>query len=97
MSRTYLVECYWPEVNTAELEAAAGRALRVADDGRFGGGTQLLDSILIPTDEIVLCFFEAPSARAARRAADLAELPCERVVECVRVKTGAETRAKETS
>ena len=48
-------------------------------------GVRLVDSILIPTGEIVLCVFEGSSAGAARAATQREGLAAERVVEPVRV------------
>jgi hypothetical protein len=77
-THTYLVECYWPGVREAKFVEAIDRA---AQDP----AAKCLDSILIPTDEIVLCLFDAPSERAVRDATRRARLPSERVVECVQL------------
>ena len=87
--QTYLVECYWPGVSEPQLVDAIARTGRegetVTDEG-----VRLVESILIPTDEIVLCVFEGSSAGAVRAAAQRAGLPAERVVESVRVSPRSE-------
>ena len=85
--QTYLVECYWPGVSEPQLLDAIARTgtegETVTDDC-----VRLVDSVLIPTDEIVLCVFEGSSEGAVRAAAQRAGLPAERVVESVRVSPG---------
>ena len=86
--QTYLVECYWPGVSEPQLLDAiahtGSEGDTVTDDG-----VRLVDSVLIPTDEIVLCVFEGSSEGAVRAAAQRAGLPAERVVESVRVSPGS--------
>ena len=91
MSQTYFVECYWPGVDEARLEAAVTRLTSVED----GDSTvRWVDSTLIPADEIVLCVFEGPSATAVRATADGAGLPSERITECVRFSTGGRSNKR---
>ena len=82
--QTYLVECYWPGVSEPQLADAVART---GNEGETvtNDGVRLVDSILIPTDEIVLCVFEGSSAGAVRAATQRAGLPAERIVESVRV------------
>ena len=86
--QTYLVECYWPGVSEPQLLHAIART---GSDGETvtDDGVRLVDSVLIPTDEIVLCVFEGSSEGAVRAAALRAGLPAERVVESVRVSPGS--------
>jgi len=49
----------------------------MADDGE---SVRYLGSMLMPEDEVVLCFFEG-SATMVRRAAQRAEVPFERILE----------------
>jgi hypothetical protein len=78
MARTYLVECYWPGVSEALLAESMDVAAR-AD------GVRHLESLLIPADEIVLAVFEASSTESVGEATRAAALPCERVIEIVRL------------
>lgn len=81
MTPTYLVECYWPGADEAQLAATAARAdLAARDLSGDGGRVAYLRSILVPEDEIVLCLFEADSAELVREASARAELPFERIV-----------------
>jgi len=45
-----------------------------------GENVRYLGSVLMRSDEVVLCFFEG-SAAGVRRAAELAEIPFERILE----------------
>ena len=88
MTRTYLVECYWPNASEAQLKGAIERARRFEDSQRRND-VRWVDSVLIPADDIVLCVFEGSSADAVRAIAGQAGLPAERIVECVQVVTGS--------
>ena len=80
MSPTYLLECFWPGVTQAEFSAAAARAsARTAE-----AGLRYIDSILVPSDEIVLFVVSGPSADAVHAEVDRAGIRCDRVVESVR-------------
>jgi Nickel responsive protein SCO4226-like len=83
VSRTYLVECYWPGVDAGAVEAALARADAEED-------VQCVDTILVPEDEIVLCLFKGPSAQAVRAATLRSGLPSERVTPSIRLHTPPE-------
>ena len=79
---TYLVERYVPRAAGAQLaeivstaKAAAGQA------GDSPGAIRCLAVTLVPGDELCYCLFEAPTIEAIRQAHDLAQIPCERIVE----------------
>jgi hypothetical protein len=91
MAQTYFVECYWPGVDEARLDAAVTR-LTSAEDG--DASVRWVDSTLIPADGIVLCVFEGPSAMAVRATADGAGLPSERIIECVRFSIGGRSKRR---
>ena len=83
---TYIVECYWPGVTQAAVDAADARARRHA---AAPGDVRYLGSLIIPADEVVFFEFEASSAAQVRRASVAAALPFDRVVESVRVDARA--------
>ena len=91
MTRTYLVECYWPGVSETRLADAIAR-LAVEPDG--SERVRWLDSILIPADETVLCLCRGATAAAIRGAADQARLPAERVVECIQIASNDRDRSQ---
>lgn len=78
---SFIAECFWPGVTEAEVAALDRRAAtsaRQLDDA--AEPVRYLGSILMRDDEVLLCQFEGAAA-AVRRAAELAEIPFERIVE----------------
>jgi hypothetical protein len=80
----FMAECFWPGV-TAKNLADAGERLRNASDAiRLEGGfARYLGSILVPSEEIALCLFEAASIDAAAEVDRRAAIPSERLLEIV--------------
>ena len=79
---TYLVERYVPRAAGAQLaeivrtaQSAAGQA------GDSPGAIRYLAVTLVPGDELCYCLFEAPTIEAVQQAHELAQIPCERIVE----------------
>ena len=81
----YLAECLWPGVTEADLAAldARARAATTAGEVRY------LGSRLVPSDEVVFCFFEGPSFEAVRAVAARAAIPFERILESIHVPSAA--------
>jgi hypothetical protein len=75
----YLVESYLAATATA-LDEARERASRTAE---LDDGVRYLRTTFLPSDEVILHLFEAPSAAALREAGRRAALPFERIVEAV--------------
>jgi hypothetical protein len=65
-------KCYWPGVTEQSLDLAARRA-----------GAHCVGSILFRDDELALCVFDARSSAVVRRTAELAGIPCERVMDAL--------------
>ena len=63
---TFMAECFWPGV-TVQKVADAGDRLRHASRAIAPGDglARYLGSILVPSDEIALCLFEAASIDVA--------------------------------
>jgi len=76
---TYVVESYLADGLDAFTEARE-RARRAAE---LGAGVRYVRTTFLPGDETVLHVFEARSQEALRRAAGLAALEYERLVEAV--------------
>ena len=81
-----MAECFWPGVTTQRV-AEAGESLRqsaraINSEGRLA---RYIGSILIPTDEIALCLFEATSLEIASEVNRRAGIPSERILEVVRL------------
>ena len=83
---TYLVESYGPNNGDAPADARE-RAARAAE---LGAGVRYVRTTFLPGDETVLHVFEAASAEDLRRAAVLAALQHERIVEAVEARDGRE-------
>jgi hypothetical protein len=86
---TFMAECFWPGVTTAKV-AEVGERLREAARAidSHGRTARYIGSILVPTDEIALCLFEAPSKAMASRLSTDAEVPSERVIPIVHLPAG---------
>jgi hypothetical protein len=81
---SFVAECFWVGVTDDDLRrideraAAAVQALDSQEDHvRYHG------SVLMRSDEVVLCFFEG-SAAGVHRAAEAAAIPFERILETAR-------------
>ena len=80
-SKRFIAECYWVGVKQDDLTALDRRAEScVARMIQAGESVRYLGSMLMPEDEVVLCFFEG-SAPTVRQAAEQAEIPFERILE----------------
>ncbi len=81
---SFVAECYWADVDDADLlaldERARKSAATLADEGE---PVCYIGSILLREDEVVLCLFSG-SASAVRQAAERAEIPFERILESTR-------------
>jgi hypothetical protein len=77
----YVVECFWPGIDTAAVRDLDARAAATADElTRDGTPVRYLGSLLMRTDEVVLCLYEGDEP-AVRSAAERAEVPFERILE----------------
>jgi hypothetical protein len=87
LTRSLLVECYWPGVNEALLLEAARRTRQAS----LELDVEFLGAILVPEDETVFGLFEGrePEIRAASTRGGL---PFERVLESLWIGDVAETR-----
>jgi hypothetical protein len=95
---TFLVERYVPRAESVQPAGIAGaaqaaQAARAAQAAEAAaqrapdspGLVRYLAVTLVPGDELCLCLFEAPSIEAVRRAHELAQITCERIVEAFHV------------
>jgi hypothetical protein len=78
---SFVAECFWIGVGEDDLRGLDERAEKSVTDVSTGGEpVRYLGSVLMRSDEVVLCFFEG-SAAGVRRAAELAQIPFERILE----------------
>lgn len=90
-----MAECFWPGVTEHQLAEAGARARRAADELNSNGVlVRYTGSILVPNDEIALCFFDAASIDAVSDLNRRAEIPFERILQIVRLDNPT-TSAKE--
>jgi hypothetical protein len=84
----YTAKCFWPGVTELEIRLAADRAR-----GRSGKADQasFQGALYLPSDELVLCLFEASSRTSVKRASEAAGMPCERVIETAWITAGRST------
>jgi hypothetical protein len=80
-STGFVVECFWVGVKDDDLTALDRRVDScVVGLTKDGESIRYLGSMLMPEDEVVLCFFEG-SAAAVHKAAERAEIPFERILQ----------------
>ena len=80
----FMAECFWPGVTEQQLVDAGARARRAAGAiGPDGAFARYMSSILVPSDEIAFCLFEATSIDAASDLNQRAAIPFERILEIV--------------
>jgi hypothetical protein len=75
----YTAKCFWPGAGESEIRLAAACAAREAAQHHVG----FRGALYLPTDELVLCLFEATAPSSAKSASESAGMPCERVIETV--------------
>jgi len=81
-----MAECFWPGVTARQLAGVGARARRAADEINSDGVVaRYTGSILVPADEIALCFFDAASIDAASDLSRRAAIPFERILQIVRI------------
>ena len=86
LGRTFLVECYKPGLDRAEVESAAERVVTASAELRAEGReVEYVGAILVPADEAVFHVFAAECAGTAREASLRASVQHERVVESIAI------------
>jgi hypothetical protein len=82
--RTFLVECYWPDIET-NAAMSTERICRLAARKGSKCSVRWLGCILLPSDGLTLFLFQAQSESEVMAFAQVAELPFDRVIEAIRV------------
>ena len=80
---SFVAECFWPDVQEADLEALDRRILEVVAALYAKARVRYLGSLLLREDEVVLCHFEG-SAQNVRDVAEHAEVPFARILATTR-------------
>ena len=81
-SHSFVAECFWPDVNAADLEAL-DRRVEQATTELAPTRVRYLGSILLREDEVVLCEFDG-TADTVRAVAERAQVPFERILQTAR-------------
>ena len=80
--RSFVAECFWPDVSEADLEALDRRVEQAAAE-LAPPQVCYLGSILLREDEVVLCQLDGP-ADTVRAVAERARVPFERILQTAR-------------
>jgi hypothetical protein len=79
---TFLVERYWPGVTRAALDAAVDRVRQaLPSPGSDGTVVAHIATLLLDTDEVVFCLFNAANREAVEAVNERADFPFDRIVE----------------
>lgn len=85
----YLAECLWPGVTDADVEAIDARARTVTSAGEQAA--RYRGALLVPKDDVVFFFFDAPAITAVRSATDHLKIPASRILETRRWRAATKT------
>lgn len=89
--RTFLVECYAPDIARIDVEAVGRRAAAAAAQLRGEGHhIEYVRALFVPGDDAVFHVFSADAIDTVREAGERAAIPFERVVESVAVEAEAD-------
>ena len=91
--RTFLLECYAPDISRTDVEAVGRRAAIAAAQLRGEGhAIEYVRALFVPGDDAVFHVFSADAIDMVREAGELAAIQFERVVESVAVEAEAGPR-----
>ena len=83
---TFMAECFWPGVTECDVVDIAERVRHTTPAVGSGGAfASYLGAVLVPSDEIALCIFDATSINAVTDVSRQAAIPFERILEIVRL------------
>jgi hypothetical protein len=85
--RTFLLECYAPDIGLGDVEAVGRRAATAAAQLRGEGHSiEYVRALFVPGDDAVFHVFVADLIETVRKAGERAAISFERVVESVAVE-----------
>jgi hypothetical protein len=86
MTRTYLVERYWPGIDEVQLRGLLPALDREASAMREEGkAVAHVGSILMPADQVVFTLIAAVSEAAVRELNERVHMPIDRVAEAIQL------------
>lgn len=81
---TFLVECFWPDIDPERVQRAAEHLAKCARQSRLNGAhVAYVGSILVTGDDVVFFLFDAGSSEEVRTLCEQTQLQFERVVASV--------------
>ena len=81
---TFLVECFWPDVDPQRVHRAADHLAKCAAQSRQNGAhVAYIGSILVTGDDVVFFLFDAGSPKEVRSVCEQTQLQFERIVASV--------------
>jgi hypothetical protein len=83
--RTFVVECYWPELIEQKARDTLERIARLGADTSPEEAVWSLGCILMPSDGLALFLFSASNEDVVRALGRLSEVPFDRIIESVHI------------
>jgi uncharacterized protein DUF4242 len=80
----YTAKCFWPGITEKKLRLSADHAA----SGESAAHARFRGALYLPSDELVLCLFDAGTREQVKQASEQAGLPCERIIETVWLPPG---------
>jgi hypothetical protein len=84
-TRTFVVECYWPEITVEQVREALSRVAPLPVTGGPADEVESAGCILIPSDGMALFLFRGVSEDVVRNLSENAEVPFDRIVESIQI------------
>jgi hypothetical protein len=84
-TRTFVVECYWPEITEEQVKETLSRLAPSPNRGDSAVAVHSFGCILVPSDGMALFLFRGPSEELVRERSERAEVPFDRVVESIQI------------
>jgi hypothetical protein len=84
-TRTFVVECYWPEITEEQVREALSRVAPLPISGGPADEVESAGCILIPSDGMALFLFRGVSEDLVRIRSENAEVPFDRIVESIQI------------
>jgi hypothetical protein len=84
-TRTFVVECFWPEITEERVKEALSRVGPTSVPREGEDAVEPLGCILMPADGMVLFLFRGASEDLIRSRSEVAEVPFDRIVESIHI------------
>jgi hypothetical protein len=84
-TRTFVVECYWPEITEDQIRETLTQVAPATVAGDPGGRVESVGCILIPSDGMALFVFRGGSEDLVRERSADSDVPFDRIVESIQI------------